>query len=393
MEKHSLKICYIGWASSIHLQRFIRWFAERGHEIVLISDRYFRLEGIKQYEIGIHKFRNKRLGYAHNYLYYRLKSFKKFSHFALSLSSILQIIRKEQPDIIHLHTLYFPSQLGVFTWRRPLVVMPWDGDIIWEKKRSLFHSLLVRYAMRQADAIPLQTEYLGKQCVDKYGAISDKINIIQFGVELDRFKRGGKDVKLISELQLSDNQVVISTRNVSYNVLNIVKALPYVIKEVPKAIFVFIWPPNDPLETELKELVEGLGVSEHVRLIGSVSHGKIPSYLSISDVFVSVSTIDCFPQSALEAMAMGIIPVMGDIPPLRVYMEDSFNGYLVDPGNIFQIAVGIIEALKMDSVTRELFIERNLNIVREKADFRKEMEKMENLYYQLVPVVPGQDKR
>ncbi|MBI3596524.1 MAG: glycosyltransferase family 4 protein [Nitrospirae bacterium] len=376
-----LKICYIGWAYSIHLQRFAGWFAKRGHEITLITDRYSPIDGVKQYEVDSHKFRNKRIEYVYNYFYYNFKLFRRLSN----LAKIRTIIKKENPDIIHLHTLYFPAQLGVFTRRRPLIVMPWNGDIIWKKNRSIFRPILVRYALWKADVISAQTEYLREQCIVKYGARPDKINIIQFGVELDKFKKDIKEDKLRNDLQLNDNSIAISTRNISYNVLNIVRAIPYVIKQIPNARFIFIWPPNDPLETELKDLVDRLKISKCVRLIGSVDREKIPSYLSIADVFVSISLIETFPQSVLEAMAMGVIPVMGDIPPIKVYLEDNFNGFLVEPENISEIAAGIVKAIEMDEATKQVFIERNLNIVKEKADFTKEMEKMERLYYRLVP--------
>ena len=32
-----MRICYIGDAQSIHMQRWVEWFANKGHEIHLIS--------------------------------------------------------------------------------------------------------------------------------------------------------------------------------------------------------------------------------------------------------------------------------------------------------------------------------------------------------------------
>ena len=382
-----LKICYIGWAYSIHLQRFAGWFAKRGHEVVLITDRYSPIDGIKQYEIDTQQFKNKRIAYVYNYFYFKLKSFKKVSNLVRmrKIVTVRKLIKKENPDITHLHTLWFPAQLGVFGGGTPLVVTPWNGDVIWKRNSSVLRSIFVRLSLGKAEAISTPTDYLREHCILRYGVNPDKIKVIEFGVELDKFKPSVKDERLEDELRLNDSPVVISTRNIFYNVLNIVKAIPYVIEKIPKARFIFIWPPNSPLEKELRELVDKSGISKHVRLIGSVVREKIPLYLSISDVFLSISLIDSFPQSVLEAMAMGLIPVVGDIPPLHGYLENNHNAYFVKPDDVSEIADGIVNALKIDESTRRLFIQRNLHLVNEKADFNKEMEKMERLYYQLVP--------
>ena len=36
-KKDKLKICFIGWADSIHVQRWVKWFARQGHEVHLIE--------------------------------------------------------------------------------------------------------------------------------------------------------------------------------------------------------------------------------------------------------------------------------------------------------------------------------------------------------------------
>jgi len=53
MVKEKLKICYIGDAQSIHLQRWARWFAERGYEVHLITDRPHEIKGVKLHTVKL----------------------------------------------------------------------------------------------------------------------------------------------------------------------------------------------------------------------------------------------------------------------------------------------------------------------------------------------------
>lgn len=41
-----MKICYIGNSQSIHLQRWVKWFSEKGHEVHLITDNLKEIERI-----------------------------------------------------------------------------------------------------------------------------------------------------------------------------------------------------------------------------------------------------------------------------------------------------------------------------------------------------------
>ena len=45
-----MKICHIGWATSAHNARWVKWFADRGHDSYLITDQG-EIEGVKTYVI------------------------------------------------------------------------------------------------------------------------------------------------------------------------------------------------------------------------------------------------------------------------------------------------------------------------------------------------------
>lgn len=44
-----MKICYLADANSIHTQRWVKYFAERGHDVHLISYNPAHINGVKIY--------------------------------------------------------------------------------------------------------------------------------------------------------------------------------------------------------------------------------------------------------------------------------------------------------------------------------------------------------
>jgi len=184
---------------------------------------------------------------------------------------------------------------------------------------------------------------------------------------------------------LDTDNIVITTRNIAYNISTIVESIPIVIKAMPDTKFVFIWPNTEKESSGIVKKIKELGIENSVRVVGRITvHNDLAKYLSIAKTFVSVSEIDCFPTSVLEAMAMKVFPVMSDIAPIRACVKDRVSGILVNPIDVNSVAKGIIDSLTMGKDARADIVERNYKFVRDRADFNKEMQKMENLYYELI---------
>lgn len=292
-------------------------------------------------------------------------------------------MRRIRPDILHLQNGLFPNYLGLFANYHPLCFTGWNGDILWQPHASRLYRLTLKLLLRRADVITVNSAHMAQVCRFWSGQ-PGKIHLIHCpGVDTSIFVKQDC-TSLKQDLSIPDGPVILSMRSLDFGVYNIdtlIRAIPRVIAMFPFATFVFLWHSGTQLK-EVKTLVETLGVKDHVRLVGNVPHHELPRYINLATVAVSVSSHDSCPQSMLEAMSCQVPLVMGDIPTIREWIQDNRNGLLVPLQDADSLASALIRLLN-DKELLAQFSARNLQWVRENADYSQEMAKMESIYYQL----------
>ena len=177
--------------------------------------------------------------------------------------------------------------------------------------------------------------------------------------------------------------MVISTRRLNpiYNLEMLIRAIPLVREQVPQARFIIV---GDGAQKEhLESLATSLGVSENVKFIGWVPHDELPNYLASADVYVSTSVSDGASVSLQESMACELPPVVTDLPANREWIKDGENGFIVpidDPQALAERIAYLIE----NKEVRDRFAKEGRKIIKERADYEKEMSKMEKVYQEQV---------
>jgi glycosyltransferase involved in cell wall biosynthesis len=102
-----------------------------------------------------------------------------------------------------------------------------------------------------------------------------------------------------------------------------------------------------------------------------------------AQITVSVTTHDGTPNTLLEAMACGSFPIVGDIEALREWITGGENGLLVDPGNPRDLADAILMVISRPDLRRQAR-DRNLQLVRERAEYGKVMQEAEEFYGRMI---------
>jgi glycosyltransferase involved in cell wall biosynthesis len=108
----------------------------------------------------------------------------------------------------------------------------------------------------------------------------------------------------------------------------------------------------------------------------------IAAELKSADLYVSTSRSDSTSVSLLEAMACGVPPVVTDIEANREWITDGENGLLFPVGDSKTLAEAVIRMLTDETLAagaREI----NLRLIREKALWKDNMQKIETEFTRL----------
>jgi glycosyltransferase involved in cell wall biosynthesis len=202
----------------------------------------------------------------------------------------------------------------------------------------------------------------------RYDRVSpSKIMVLHNGVDTERFKAGVNFSDTRKQFAMSKDDVVIGF--VGRLVIN--KGLNYLIEAVAllkkndnvKLLIVG----DGSLMEELKQMAKDKGLEESVIFTGL--RRDITDILSSIDIFVLSSIKEGFPNSLLEAMAMGkpvVATAVGGIPEV---IDHEINGLLVQPVDIEGLAAAIktvidnpLMAKNMGIAARD-FIVKNYSII------------------------------
>ena len=89
-------------------------------------------------------------------------------------------------------------------------------------------------------------------------------------------------------------------------------------------------------------MINDLGLEDHVKLMGPLSHPEVASELSEHDVFVLFSHFENLPCALLEAQASGLYILSTDVGGIKEIVESSNEGLLIPGGD----EEGLSEAMK-----------------------------------------------
>jgi L-malate glycosyltransferase len=360
-----MKICFLATANSIHSHKWIKHFADAGHEVYWISfvPAYpCPIPNVKQYELNNHA-----------------PKWISMFYYAFKVKALLKEI---EPDILHSHYAGTYGLAGALSGFSPFVLTAWGSDILFAGQ-SLIKRPLVKYVLSKADLITCDADHMVNTMV-RLGTSIRKIRLIYFGVDTVKFSPGQKDKAVRQRLGISEGPMIISLRNLEpiYDVESLIRAVPYVLRELSSAMFVIGG--SGSQEDMLKELSLSLGVSESVRFIGSYRNEDLPEYLRMADVYVSTSLSDAgIAASTAEAMACGVPVIITDSGENGKWVHDGRNGFIVPVKDPLSLSQRIVDLLK-DTVTSDTFRVAGRKTIEERNSYLKEMGKLESIYAELL---------
>jgi glycosyltransferase involved in cell wall biosynthesis len=258
----------------------------------------------------------------------------KSATFPLKLASIYRIkalIRNIKPDILHAHYVTNYGFFGVLCNYKPFVLTALGSDILSVQTESPLiqgiKKLIKTYVVKKADVVTVDSRSLMKEIM-RFGAPLEKVKIISHGVSLKEFNPNKKSSLFKKTLKLPTTSQVITS------------------------------------------------------FVGRIPNEEVAKFLANSNIYVSTSLSDSTSVSLLEAMASQLPAVVTDIEGNREWIKNGENGFVIPKSNP-ELLAEKIELLLDDEKTAEKFGVCNRKIVEEKANYNKEMAKVEKVYEQI----------
>lgn len=355
---------------------------QRGHDLtVYTTDTYDKSHRIKQENrkpviidgIRVYRFRN-------------ISNWLAWKRYPIPPSLILTTKRKIKDfDVIHMHgfrsTLSIPIYYYAKKYGIPYILQAHGSVATYFQKGTLkriFDRLWGYKILRGAAKLIAVTPTEAKQ-YKSMGVSEDKIEIMPNGIDLSEYNNLPQRGEFKRKYDLNDKQKIVLYLGRIHKIKGLdllVRAFADLSNGFNNAKLVIVGA-DDGYLLALKQLVKKLKIEEKVLFTGPL-YGEEKSKVYVdADVYVLPSAYEIFGIVVLEACACGTPVIVTD----RCGIADMIDGQvgLVVAYNKDALSKAILAILNDDKKRRE-FGERGKLLVREKFNWEKIAELVENVY-------------
>lgn len=344
-------------ARSIHTQRWAEYFAQKGHEVHLITyDPMNRtINGVTEH---ILESRWKNL-----YLSFWPRQF-----------AINRIVRKIKPDLIHAH---FITKYGFhlpFLGNYPKIVTAWGDDILILPPSSRILFFFTRYVLNSVDHIYAVSQDIRNHIIHDFTIPETKVHYLPFGVDTETFSPESDHFR-------DNNSPVTFFSNRGflpiYGMDSIVKAFSIAFKQNPNIRLILKGEGSE--KEKIKQDIRHLGLEDVAEVRDKTDYSYVTDDLKSTDVFISAAGSDGTPVSLLEAMATGLPCIATSVGGIPEWITDDFNGLLVLPWDPETLAKKIV-LLSHNKEKRKMLGRNARATVLERGNWRKLMDSTQGDY-------------
>jgi glycosyltransferase involved in cell wall biosynthesis len=260
-----------------------------------------------------------------------LHKFGKFDPW--TMFRLRQLLKKQQPDIVHSWLFAANSYLRLISGARPAYQRVISERCV-DSWKSGWQLWLDRKLVSRTDML-LGNSQSVCDFYQQVGYSPEKMRIIRNGMLASDPKAGTLSLdraEFLSQQKLPADAkliAVIGRLAPQKRVKDLIWALQIVRQLEPRAYLLIIG--DGPLRDSLQLHAEDLECASHIRFLGH--RNDVPRILPLLDLFWLGSDYEGQSNSLLEAMAAGIPPLVSDIPPNREVVTHGQNGYLIKVGD------------------------------------------------------------
>lgn len=268
----------------------------------------------------------------------------------------IRLAEEKKPDLVSAHFALYAAPVLDLLGDRPFVMHfhgPWaaesavgaqglkDSAMVLAKKR------LERYVYARADCVIVLSNYFGSLAQKEYGVRPERIKVIPGGVDA-RFFDIPQDQKQAREAlgwDLHKPTVVVVRRLAKRMGLeNLIEAMALLTASGSNVVVKIAG--RGPHQTTLQRLIEKLGLTQQIEMLGFVADSDLPLIYRAGDISVVPSTsLEGFGLTTLESFAAGTPALVTPVAGLPEAVGNLSQFLVMRGHDAKSIAQGIEDAL------------------------------------------------
>ncbi len=237
---------------------------------------------------------------------YRIPKLK----YILGISKVKSFVEKFNPDIVFPHFLPNYGLISVFTKKFKILAL-WGSDIMFWPFKTPLHKILAGKILRKFDIIVCDANVVKNILVDRFGIDEDRIRVIPFGVH--------KDVRERPLINLPRDRIRLVSLRRMESIFNHFEIINFV-RMISGRFDVEVVYLNSG---RLMEKIRNLSGDLPVKFMENLPFSKYVEILQTSHFCISIPDRDATSVSLLEAMSLGCVPIVSDIPANREWLSDD----------------------------------------------------------------------
>jgi glycosyltransferase involved in cell wall biosynthesis len=297
-------------------------------------------------------------------------------------SQFISLASEIKPDLVHALRIPFEGMLAsCLPQGIPLLVSTWGNDLTLHARGSLLMGYQTRKVLNRTDGLFSDTQR-DIRLARSWGLrpTSPAIEVPgNGGLNLDEIQKIQEHPATRPGFLKKHHPIIINPRGFRPGSVHqdvFFQSLPEVIRDYPDVLFICT---SMQGQDEAIRQVKTLGIENNVILLPYLNQKELWNLYRQSRVYVSLSSHDGTPNTLLEAMAFGCLPVCGDIESIREWINDGENGLLVNPWNSHSASQAILNACR-DQILQEKAKKQNWEIIQTRANGRINQQAIMSFY-------------
>lgn len=336
-----MKILIVSDARSTHTRRWVKSLNDAGVKVVLfspnlISDDFFRKEGIKTYFYDLFDYKGSGIS----------APVKKLFRHIGAVRALKKAIKIEQPELLHAHYLTSYALIAALAKFHPLVISVWGSDIYEFPKLSVINRLSVKFCLKTAERVCSTSNIMAKEIAKYYNG---EIAVIPFGVDTSLFRKMEEYAPAPESFVVG----IVKTMSPKYGIDIAIRAFKKVAEHYPEKKLKMVIVGDGPNLEEYKNLAKALSIQD-IRFTGKMENSVLPQIYNSFSVTLSLSRSESFGVVAIESMACECPVITSDADGFREVVEDGITGIIVPLEDIDLAAMAIERFIEEPSLLQTM---------------------------------------